>query len=105
MYAIVRDGSHQLRVEQGQTVRLAYRADAEPDSTVTLDQVLLVGEGDSVQVGTPHVEGASVTARVKGHGKDKKIVVYRFKRRKNHHRKQGHRQRFTEAVVEAITAP
>lgn len=105
MYAIVRDGSSQVRVEQGQTVRLAYRADAEPGSSVCLDQVLLLAEGDHVKIGAPLVEGAAVTARVTRHGKGKKLVVYKFKRRKNHHKKQGHRQQFTEVLVESIAAP
>ncbi len=102
MYAIIRDGSHQHRVEQGQTVRVAYRAAAEPGETLEFDDVLAVGEGAELRVGQPTVEGASVTLRVKRHGKAKKIVVYRFIRRKNHHKKQGHRQKFTEAVVETI---
>ncbi len=105
MYAIVRDGSSQLRVEQGQTIRLAYRSDAAPGAEIALDQVLMLGDGDDVTVGAPLVEGASVTARVTGHSKGPKIVVYRYKRRKNFHRKQGHRQSYTEAVVEAIQAP
>lgn len=104
MYAIIRDGCHQMRVQQGETVRLAYRDGAEADSTISLDEVLLVGEGDSVQVGTPLVAGASVTARVRGHGKDRKLVVYKYKRRKNFHKKQGHRQPYTEVVIEAIAA-
>ena len=103
MYAIIRDGSHQFRVEEGQTVRFAYRADAEPGATLEFDQVLAVGEGAELKVGTPVVDGASVTATVKRHGKDKKIIVYRYIRRKNHHKKQGHRQKFTEAVVEKIS--
>ena len=102
MYAIIRDGSHQHRVEEGQTVRLAYRADVEPGATLELSEVLAVGEGSELKVGTPIVEGASVKARVTRHGKDKKIIVFHFKRRKNHHKKQGHRQQFTEAVVETI---
>lgn len=103
MYAIIRDGSHQHRVEEGQTVRVAYRADAEPGSALEMGEVLAVGEGADLRVGTPVVEGASVTLRVRAHGKGKKIVVYRYKRRKNHHKKQGHRQKFTEAVVEKIS--
>ena len=103
MYAIVCDGSHQHRVEEGQTIRLAYRSDAEPGSTVELNEVLAVGEGAELRIGAPTLEGASVTARIKAHGKDKKIVVYHFQRRKNHHKKQGHRQKFTEAVVEKIS--
>ena len=103
MYAIIRDGSHQHRVEEGQTVRLAYRADAEPGSALELGEVLALGEGADLRIGAPTVDGASVTARVKAHGNDKKIVVYHFRRRKNHHKKQGHRQRFTEAVIEKIS--
>ncbi len=103
MYAIIRDGSHQHRVEEGQTVRLAYKADLEPGSTLELGEVLAMGEGAELRVGAPTIEGACVTARVKRHGKDKKIVVYRYRRRKNYHKKQGHRQRFTEAVVETIS--
>jgi large subunit ribosomal protein L21 len=105
MYAIIRDGCHQMRVQQGDTVRLAYREGAEADSTISLDEVLLVGEGAAVQVGAPLVAGASVQARIKGHGRGRKIVVYKYKRRKNFHKKQGHRQPYTEAVIEAIQAP
>ena len=104
MYAIVRDGSNQLRVEIGAKVRLALRADAEPDSTLTLDEVLLVGAGDSVTVGTPLVAGAKVKARVTGEGKGRKLVVYRYRRRKNSDKKRGHRQHFTDAVIETIEA-
>jgi len=103
MYAIIRDGSHQFRVEEGQTVKFAYRAHVEPGSTLEFDQVLAVGEGAELKVGAPVVEGASVTATVTRHGKDKKIIVYRYIRRKNHHKKQGHRQKFTEAVVQKIS--
>ena len=102
MYAIVRDGSSQLRVQQGDTVRLAYRGDSEPGSTVSLSEVLLLGDGDDVRVGSPLVAGAAVRTRVTRHGKGRKIVVYKYKRRKTHHKKQGHRQRFTEVVVESI---
>lgn len=102
MYAIVRDGSDQHRVQEGDLIRLAYREGAEEGSEVALDEVLLVGGDDGVTVGTPLVDGASVVARVKGHVKDKKVVVYKYKRRKTYHKKQGHRQRYTEAVVEAI---
>ena len=102
MYAIIRDGSHQQRVEEGQTIRVAYRSEVEPGSTLEFDEVLAVGEGAELKIGAPLVEGASVKARVVRHGKGKKVVVYHFRRRKNHHKKQGHRQRFTEAVVETI---
>jgi len=103
MYAIVRDGSTQFRAEKGATVRLAFRKDAEPGAEIELSDVLLVGEGDEVTVGTPNVAGAKVTARVKGTAKGEKLVVYRYRRRKNSDKKRGHRQKFTEAVVEAIS--
>jgi large subunit ribosomal protein L21 len=104
MYAIVRDGSSQLRCEKGAKVRLAYREGAEPGSVVSLSEVLLVGEGESVQVGTPTVAGASVTARVTEHSKGPKLIVYRYRKRKNSDKKRGHRQHYTEAVVESIEA-
>jgi large subunit ribosomal protein L21 len=104
MYAIVRDGSSQLRVEKGATVRLALRDGAEPGSVLSLTDVLLVGEGDSVRVGTPLVAGAKVTARVKGESTGPKLIVYRYRRRKNSDKKRGHRQHYTEAVVESIEA-
>ncbi len=103
MYAIIRDGSHQHRVEEGQAVRLAYRADAEPGATLELSEVLALGEGAELRVGKPLVDGAAVTARVQAHGKGKKVIVYRYRRRKNHHKKQGHRQKYTLAVVEKIS--
>jgi large subunit ribosomal protein L21 len=105
MYAIVRDGCNQHRVEEGAKLRLAFRAEAEPGATLTLSEVLAVGEGELLQVGTPLVAGASVTARVKGTVKGEKLIVYRYLRRKNSDKKRGHRQRYTEVVVEAIAAP
>ena len=104
MYAIVRDGSSQVRCEKGAKLRLALRADAEPGSTLALTDVLFVGDGDAVKIGTPHVAGASVTLRVVGGAKGPKLVVYRYRRRKNSDKKRGHRQHYTEAVVESIEA-
>ena len=103
MYAIVRDGSNQFRAEKGSVVRLAYREDAEPGASVTLGEVLLVGDGEAVTVGTPTVAGASVTATVKGTAKGEKLIIYRYRRRKNSDKKRGHRQKYTEAVVESIS--
>lgn len=104
MYAIIRDGSSQVRCEKGAKVRLALRAGAEPGSTLDLTDVLLVGAGEDVKVGTPLVAGAKVTARVVGETKGPKLVVYRYRRRKNSDKKRGHRQHYTEAVVESIVA-
>jgi large subunit ribosomal protein L21 len=102
MYAIVKDGTNQHRVEKGAKIRLALRSGAEPDSIVTLTDVLLVGSGDDVQIGAPLVKGAKVTARVVGESKGPKLIVYRYRRRKNSDKKRGHRQHYTEAVVESI---
>jgi large subunit ribosomal protein L21 len=104
MYAIVRDGSSQLRCEKGARVRLALRSGVEPGTLLDLTDVLLVGEGDGVKVGTPLVAGAKVTARIMGQSKGPKLIVYRYRRRKNSDKKRGHRQHYTEAVIESISA-
>ncbi len=103
MYAIVRDGPNQFRAEQGATIRLAYRKGVEAGATLTLAEVLLVGDGDQVTIGTPTVAGASITATVKGMAQGPKLIVYRYRKRKNSDKKRGHRQKFTEAVVESIS--
>ena len=102
MYAIIETGGKQLKVEEGQTL-IVEKLNAEAGETVTFDKVLFVS-GDDVKVGTPYVEGASVTAKVVEHGRGKKIVVFKFKRRKNYRRKQGHRQPYTKVTVEKINA-
>jgi large subunit ribosomal protein L21 len=102
-YAIVRDGPNQFRAEKGATVRLAYRGELEPGTEVSLDEVLLVADGDQVKVGTPLVQGASVKATVSGTKKGPKLIIYRYIRRKNSDKKRGHRQKFTEVVVESIS--
>jgi large subunit ribosomal protein L21 len=101
MYAIIRTGGKQFRAEPGKTLRLPSMA-MEPGETVTFDEVLLGANGDQVQLGAPLVQGASVTAEVVGHGKGEKIIVFKFKRRKNYSRKQGHRQKYTEVRVNDI---
>ncbi|MBM7644713.1 large subunit ribosomal protein L21 [Scopulibacillus daqui] len=102
MYAIIETGGKQLKVEEGQVLYIE-KLHAEPGETVTFDKVLFVG-GDNVKVGQPTVEGASVTAKVEEHGRGKKVVVFKFKRRKNYRRKQGHRQPFTKVTIEKINA-
>ena len=78
--------------------------DAEPGSTVTFDQMLMVSDGDKVSIGTPLVAGASVTAEVVRHGLGDKVRVFKKKRRKNYRRNKGHRQPFTEIVIKSISA-
>lgn len=101
MYAIFRTAGKQFRAEPGRTLRIPSLK-AEPGSKLTFDQVLLGSNGSVVKAGTPLVAGAQVTAEVVRHGRDKKIVVFKFKRRKNYARKQGHRQGFTEVRIESV---
>lgn len=103
MYAIFRALGKQFRAEKGQTLRLP-RMEAEPGSKVTFDEVLLTSDGDTVNVGSPTVKGAAVVAEVVREGKERKIFVFKFKRRKGYRRKTGHRQRFTEVRVTDVRA-
>jgi large subunit ribosomal protein L21 len=101
MYAIIRTGGKQFRAEPGKTLRIPS-LDVEPGQTVTFDEVLLGASDNEVKVGAPLLGGAAVTAEVVQHGKDKKITIFKHKRRKNYRRKQGHRQKFTEVRVSEI---
>ena len=103
MYAVVQTGGKQYRVTEGATLRVEKLKADEGDS-VELDKVLMVGEGESVKIGTPYVEGGKVTATVKAHGRGKKVKIVKFKRRKHHLKRQGHRQWFTELEVTGISA-
>ena len=98
MYAVFRSGGKQFRAEPGVRLQVPL-LDAEPGDTVTFDDVLVASSGDDVQVGAPGVEGATVQAEVIRHGKTKKIIVFKRKRRKGYRRKQGHRQGFTEVRI------
>ncbi|RXI98391.1 50S ribosomal protein L21 [Anaerobacillus alkaliphilus] len=102
MYAIIETGGKQVKVEEGQVIYIE-KLDAEVGETVSFDNVLLVG-GDAVKVGAPFVEGATVTAKVEKVGRAKKILVYKYKAKKNYRRKQGHRQPYTKVVIEKINA-
>ena len=101
MYAIIRTGGKQFRAEPGKTLRIPS-LEAEPGDTVTFGEVLLGASDNDVKVGAPLVDGAAVTAEVVKHGKGEKIIVFKFKRRKNYRRKQGHRQGYTEVRVRDI---
>ena len=101
MYAVILTGGRQYRVMQGEVLRVE-KLDAEPDAAVTFDQVLLVGEGDTVTLGTPAVSGASVTAKVRGHGRADKVRIVKFRRRKHHRKQMGHRQHYTEIEITGI---
>ena len=103
MYAIIKTGGKQYRVAEGDTVIVEKLAANEGDS-VTFDEVLTVVKDDAVVVGKPVVEGAKVTAKVEAQGKDKKILVFKYKAKSNYRRSQGHRQPFTKVVIEKIEA-
>ena len=100
MYAIIETGGKQIKVEQGQEVYIE-KVFGEAEETVTFDKVLFVG-GEDVKVGAPFVEGASVTAKIVKQGRAKKITVFKYKPKKNYHKKQGHRQPYTKVVIEGI---
>ncbi len=98
MYAVIRTGGKQYRVTPGARLRVE-KLDAEEGAKVEFDQVLLVGEGSDVKVGSPLVAGGLVTGKVLSQGKGKKISVIKFHRRKNYMRNKGHRQYFTEIEI------
>src|SRR6476620_1490718 len=102
MYAIIETGGKQIKVAAGEAVYIE-KLNAEAGETVTFDKVLFVG-GENVKVGAPFVEGATVTAKVEKQGRQKKIMIFKYKAKKNNHRKQGHRQPYTKVVIEAINA-
>ena len=101
MYAVFKTGGKQFRAEPGTRLKVPSLK-AEEGDTVTFDEVLLTGDGEEVKVGAPTVKGASVEAEVVGHGRTRKIIVFKRKRRKGYRRKQGHRQGFTEIQVNDI---
>ena len=103
MYAIVEAGGKQYRVQSGDRIRVE-QLHVEPGSLVELDRVLLVGTDDAPLVGDPYVSGASVTAKVRNHGKEDKVIVFKYRRKKNYRRFRGHRQPYTELVIEDIRA-
>ena len=101
MYAVIKTGGKQYRVAEGQKLRVEKLAGNAGDK-VTFDEVLLVG-GDSPKIGQPLVSGAKVAAEIVGQDRGKKIVVFKFKRRKNYRRKNGHRQPYTELKITGIS--
>lgn len=102
MFAVIQTGGKQYRVAMGDSLRVE-KLPGDVGGAVTFDKVLLVG-GESTKVGTPHVAGAMVSATIVAQDRDKKIIVFKFRRRKNYRRKNGHRQPFTELKITGITA-
>ena len=102
LYAIIATGGKQYKVSEGDVIKVEKLGVAAGE-TYEFDQVLAVG-GDSLTVGTPTVAGATVTASVIGDGKGKKVIVYKYKRKSGYHKKNGHRQQYTEVKIEKISA-
>lgn len=101
MYAIIETGGKQYKVSEGDFV-FVEKLNVEAGENVTIDKVLVVADGENVKVGAPYVEGATVTADVVKNGKDKKIIVYKYKPKKGYHKKQGHRQPYTKLEIKKI---
>ena len=101
MYAVIAAGDKQHRVEEGEVLRLE-KIEVATGESVDFDQVLLVGSGDDVKIGTPVVEGAKVTAEVVSHGRADKVTIIKFRRRKHSMKRQGHRQWYTEVKITGI---
>jgi large subunit ribosomal protein L21 len=102
VYAVFRTGGKQYRARQGERVRIE-RLDAAVGETIAFDQVLLVGEGASVKVGAPTLSDCKVEAKVVSQGREDKIIIIKFRRRKHYRRTQGHRQAFTEVEITGIS--
>ena len=103
MYAIIRAGGKQYKVQAGDVVRVEH-LDGDVGSSVTIDDVLLVGGDDGVRVGTPRLESAAVVGTVLEQGKDAKIRVFKYKKRKHYRRTRGHRQSFTAVRIDQVRA-
>jgi large subunit ribosomal protein L21 len=103
MYAIITTGGKQYKVVEGEAIRVE-KLDVNEGDSITFDQVLLVSNDGDAKVGSPFVSDASVSGTVKGNGKAKKITVFKYKPKKHYSKKQGHRQPYTEVVIDKINA-
>lgn len=104
MYAIIEDGGKQYMVRQGDTVYLERRELADGTTSLQLDRVLMLGEGDKARIGDPYVKSAKVSAKLHGEIKGPKLIIQKFRRRKGYHKKQGHRQKYLKVTIESISA-
>lgn len=101
MYAVIESGGKQYRVSEGQTLKLE-KLPYEAGHAVDFDRVLMVANGDDIQIGKPYVKGGKVSASVTGHGRGEKIRIVKHRRRKHYHREMGHRQHYTEVKITGI---
>jgi large subunit ribosomal protein L21 len=103
MYAVIQTGGKQYRVAEGDTLKVE-KLSADAGASVEIDKVLMVADGEDVKVGKPYLDGGKVTATVKAHGRGQKVKIIKFRRRKQHMKRQGHRQWFTELEITGINA-
>lgn len=103
MYAVIQTGGKQYRVAEGDRLRVEKIA-SDTGQDIELDRVLLVADGENVRVGAPFIDGGKVTATVESHGRAKKVKIIKFRRRKHHMKRQGHRQWFTQLRITGINA-
>jgi large subunit ribosomal protein L21 len=103
MYAVIKTGGKQYRVAAGEKLKIE-QIPAEVGAEITLDQILMVGEGETVKIGVPLVAGASVKATVLSQGRHKKVTIFKMRRRKHYQKHQGHRQNYTEIRIDGISA-
>jgi large subunit ribosomal protein L21 len=103
MYSIIEQGGIQFKAIPGATIRVPL-INAEKGSDITIERVLLTADGDKINIGTPCIKGASVTAKVVEHGKADKVLIIKMKRRKDYRRKNGHRQQYTKLQIVSINA-
>lgn len=101
MYAVFKTGGKQYKAEAGDIVRVE-KLDAENGSSIELNEVLMVADGDEIRVGTPTLDGGRVTAEIVGHGRGDKVRIIKFKRRKHHMKQMGHRQYYTDLKITGI---
>ena len=103
MYAVIKTGGKQYRVMQGEVLRVE-KLEADVGAAINFDQVLLVGEGEGITMGSPLVAGATVAATIKAHGRADKVRIIKFRRRKHHQKQMGHRQYYTEIEITGISS-
>ena len=103
MYAVIKTGGKQYRVVAGEKLKIE-QIPADVGAEITLDQILMVGEGESVQIGAPLIAGASVKATVLSQGRHDKVKIFKMRRRKHYQKHQGHRQNYTELRIDSIAA-
>jgi large subunit ribosomal protein L21 len=103
MYAVIETGGKQYRVAEGDKVRVE-KLDAEAGTSIDIAKVLMIADGDQIRLGKPFIDGTMVTAEVTAHGRNDKVKIIKFRRRKHHMKRQGHRQWFTELKITGISA-